>query len=162
MNRHAVPNAIAIMPGRPPNSGTDARYFDFDDSVVRIVKWHPSNHGHKACFNELMGSRLGVLMGAPVVRGCVVFLPSESLPKVAYPPQPAEGFHFAATYLPNETFVPEEHFPSIDNHSELAAAAVMLIWFKVGDQFGHNQLLHVRESRLAGAPGFKDRSASLV
>lgn len=74
MNRHAVPNATMGLPGRPVNGGSEPRFYEFDDGVTRLVKWHPSKHGAKACYNELVASRIGQLIGAPILRGCIVFV----------------------------------------------------------------------------------------
>jgi hypothetical protein len=67
MNRHSVPNATLGLPGKPANGGSQPRFYDFDDGVTRLVKWWPSPHGNKACFNELVASRLGQLIDAPIL-----------------------------------------------------------------------------------------------
>src|SRR5260370_38147756 len=74
MNRQAVPNATMGLPGKPANGGSNPRFYDFDDGVTRLVKWHPSGHGAKACYNELITSRLGQLLGAPILRGGVIYV----------------------------------------------------------------------------------------
>src|SRR5260370_20599301 len=73
MNRQAVPNATMGLPGKPANGGSNPRFYDFDDGVTRLVKWHPSGHGAKACYNELITSRLCQLLWAPILRGGVFF-----------------------------------------------------------------------------------------
>ena len=54
MNRHSVPNATFGLPGKPADGGSRPRFYEFDDNVTRLVKWFPSPHGTKPCFNELV------------------------------------------------------------------------------------------------------------
>lgn len=146
MNRHSVPNATVGFPGKPANGGSNPRFYDFDDGVPRLVKWHPSGHGAKACYNELVASRLGQLISAPMLRGCVVYVPDDVIPADHKSFGAKAGFHFAVTRLVGENFVPVRHYAEIENTSELPTAAVLLAWLAIGDQEGHNQYLQ-RETR---------------
>jgi hypothetical protein len=134
------------FPGKPENGGSNPRFYDFDDGVARLVKWHPSNHGAKACYNELVASRLGQLICAPMLRGCVVYVPDDIIPPDHKAFGAKAGFHFAVTRVVGENFVPARHYTEIANASELPSAAILLSWLEVGDQDGHNQYLQ-RESR---------------
>jgi len=127
------------------NGGSSPRFYDFDDGVPRLVKWHPSPHGQKACYNELVASRLGQLIGAPILRGTVVYVPDEIIPPEHRASGAKPGCHFAVTRMEGENFVPAQHYAEIENLSELPAAAVHLAWLAVGDQEGHNQYLQRRE-----------------
>lgn len=42
MNRHSAPNAILGLPNKPANGGSNPQFYEFDDGVTRLVKWHPS------------------------------------------------------------------------------------------------------------------------
>jgi hypothetical protein len=139
-NPHAVPNATVPYPGEPKNGGSNPRFYDFDDGVTRLVKWHPSAHGTKACYNELVASRLGQLLDAPILRGCVVFVGNDVIPEDHRKKGAKEGFHFGVSRMFGTNFVPA-HYESIENDSELAVAAVLLAWLDVGDQESHNQYL---------------------
>jgi len=141
VNRHEVPNAILGLPGRPTNGGSRPRFYEFDDGVPRLVKWHPSVHGAKACYNELVASRLGQLFGAPILRGLVVYVADEIIPSDHRAEGAAPGFHFGVTRMQGENFVPSQHYQEIENDSELPFAAVFLAWLSIGDQEGHNQFL---------------------
>lgn len=144
MNRHCVPNAINGYPGRPPNGGSNPRFYDFDDGVTRLVKWHPSPHGVKACYNELFASRLGQLIDAPILRGSVVFVADDTIPaEHRRDGGAAEGFHFGIARVPGQNFV-EAHYTDIQNHAELPMAAAFLAWLNVGDQQNHNQFLRLQ------------------
>lgn len=145
MNRHSVPNAIYGLPGKPIDGGSHPRYYDFDDGVIRLVKWHPSVHGAKACDNELVASRLGQLIGAPILRGGVVYLPKEIIPAEHQAVGAKERFHFAVYMMDGGNFVPSQHYAEIDNSSELPYAGVFLAWLAVADQEGHNQFLQQLE-----------------
>jgi hypothetical protein len=109
--------------------------------VTRLVKWFPSPHGAKACFNELVASRLGQLIDAPILRGIVVYVPDEIIPAEHRAEAARPGFHFAVTRMLGENFVAPGHYNDIENSSELPAAAVHLAWLAIGDQQGHNQYL---------------------
>jgi hypothetical protein len=145
MNQFAVPNATAGLPGRPANGGSSPRFYDFDDGVARLVKWHPSPHGNKACVNELVACRLGLLIDSPILRGGVVYVPEEIIP-ADHRPQARAGFHFAVARMQGQNFVPTDHYDEIENTSQLAAAAVHLAWLQVGDQEDHNQFLQRLET----------------
>jgi hypothetical protein len=124
MNRHSVPNATFGLPGKSPNGGSQPRFYEFDDGVTRLVKWSPSPHGTKACFNELVASRLGQLIDAPILRGIVVYVPDEIIPAEHRVEAAKPGFHFAMTRMLGENFVAPGHYAEIANSSELPAAAV--------------------------------------
>jgi len=141
MNRYTTPNATMGYPGRPANGGSNPRFYDFDDGVKRLVKWQPSVHGAKACYNELLASHLGQLLDAPLLRGAVVFVPDEIIPGDHRQVGATEGFHFATAWMDGENFVPTQHYAEIANADELPTAAVFLAWLAVGDQDGHNQFL---------------------
>lgn len=141
MNRHSVPNATMGYPGSPPNGGSRPRFYDFDDGVTRLVKWHPSVHGAKACYNELIASRLGQLVESPLLRGIVAFVPDDVIPADHRTEGATAGFHFTISRMEGENFIPVQHYGEIENSSELPAAAVHLAWLGVGDQEGHNQFL---------------------
>lgn len=144
MNRNCVPNATYGWPGKPPNGGSNPRFYDFDDGVTRLVKWHPSPHGAKACYNELIASRLGQLVDAPILRGSVVFVADDVIPDEHRKDGGAkEGFHFGVARVPGQNFK-EAHYTDIQNHSELPMAAAFLAWLNVGDQEGHNQFLRLQ------------------
>ena len=140
------------FPGRPKNGGSHPRFYHFDDDVTRLVKWHPSRHGVKACYNELVASRLGQLIGAPILRGITVFVADEIIPPDHRADGASAGFHFATTMMEGDNFVPAQHYGEIENLSQLPAAAVHLAWLAIGDQAGHNQFLQRREPRVGG-PG---------
>jgi hypothetical protein len=80
ITQHSVPNAILVHPVVLPNGGSRPRVCDFDDMVLRLVKWHPSNHGFTSTYSELAASRLGQLIEAPVIRGSVVYVHTKLLP----------------------------------------------------------------------------------
>jgi hypothetical protein len=141
MNKQSVPNAILGLPGRPVNGGSNPRFYDFDDGVTRLVKWHPSQHGVKACYNELVASRLGQLIGSPILRGGVVYVPPEIIPPDHKAIGAIAGFHFGVFMMDGTNFIPAHHYIDIANASELPFAAVFLAWLAVADQEGHNQFL---------------------
>lgn len=138
------------LPGRPINGGSRPRFYVFDDDVTRLVKWHPSPHGAKATYNELVASRLGQLIGAPILRGMVVYVPDEIIPPDHRADGATPGFHFAVTQMEGENFVPAQHYKEIANAAELPIAGVFLSWLHVGDQDGHNQFLQRRMTDSAG------------
>lgn len=144
-NKQSVPNAILGLPGTPANGGSNPRFYDFDDGVTRLVKWHPSQHGTKACYNELVASRLGQLIGSPILRGGVVYVPSDIIPADHKVFGATGGFHFGVFRMAGTNFLPASHYTDIDNASELPFAAVFLAWLAVGDQEGHNQFLQQME-----------------
>lgn len=139
-----MPNAVLGLPGRPVNGGSRPRFYVFDDDVTRLVKWHPSVHGSKATYNELVASRLGQLIGAPILRGTVVYVPDEIIPADHRAEGATPGFHFGVTQMEGENFVPAQHYGEIANAAELPLAAVFLSWLAIGDQDGHNQFLQKR------------------
>jgi hypothetical protein len=151
MNRHSVPNATMGLPGKPANGGSQPRFYEFDDGVTRLVKWSPSPHGTKACFNELVASRVGQLIDAPILPGNVVYVADEVIPDDHRREAARPGFHFAVTRMPGENFVAPRHYAEIANSSQLPAAAVHLAWLAIGDQQGHNQYLHVVEQEEVGS-----------
>jgi hypothetical protein len=152
VNRHTVPNAVMGFPGRPRDGGSRPRFYHFDDDVTRLVKWHPSVQGPKACYNELVASRLGQLIGAPILRGVVVYVPDAIIPADHRADGATAGFHFAATMMEGDNFLPTQHYGEIENSSQLPSAAVHLAWLNVGDQQSHNQFLQRRDAR-PGGPG---------
>jgi hypothetical protein len=144
--KHSVPNATFVFPQALPNGGSAPRVCDFDDMVFRLVKWHPSNHGITSTYSELVASRLGQLIDAPVVRGTIVhvdmgLLPPEIAARVTQP------FHVGFTYSPGQNFA-DSDYPNIRNTEALPAAAVLLAWLQVGDQESHNQYLYQLEQVL--------------
>ncbi|MGA2232896.1 MAG: hypothetical protein ABSH22_18505 [Tepidisphaeraceae bacterium] len=145
MNQHAVPNAVTGLPGKPTNGGSSPRFYDFDDGVVRLVKWHPCPHGSKGCFNELVASRLGQLIDSPILRGSIVYVPDDIIP-ADHRPIGRAGFHFAVTRMRGENFLPAQHYAEIENSAQLAAAAIHLAWLHVEDQQSHNQFLQRLET----------------
>ena len=130
--------------------------------MTRLVKWHPSSHGAKACYNELVASRLGQLIGAPILRGGVVYVPDEIIPADHRPIGAVAGFHFGVTRMEGENFVPVQHYTEIENTSELPFAAVHLAWLAVADQEGHNQYLQRLEIRREGYPPAMTKRFKLV
>jgi hypothetical protein len=151
MNRHAVPNATMGLPGKPVNGGSNPRFYEFDDGVMRLVKWHPSQHGPKACYNELVASRIGQLIEAPILRGGAVYLADEIIPVEHRAVGATAGFHFGMAHMKGENFVPAQHYREIANIAALPAAAILLAWLAVGDQEGHNQYLHQKVEENPGA-----------
>ena len=129
------------------NGGSNPRFYDFDDGVARLVKWCPSPHGSKPCLNELVASRLGQLVGAPIPRGGVVYVPDEVIPPEHRGVGGKPGFHFGVARMEGENFIPASHYNEIANDSELPFAAVFLTWLVVGDQEGHYQYLQRLEIR---------------
>jgi hypothetical protein len=162
VNQHAVPNATLGLPGKPINGGSKPRFYDFDDGVTRLVKWHPSPHGAKACYNELVASRLGQLISAPILRGAVVYVPDDIIPADHRADGAMAGFHFAMTMMEGENFVPAQHYSEIQNSSELPMAAVHLAWLAVGDQQGHNQYFQRLELRRPGASAVTTKYFRLI
>ena len=144
-NKQSVPNGILGLPGRPANGGSNPRFYDFDDGVTRLVKWHPSPHGTKACYNELVASRLGQLIGSPILRGGIVYVPADIIPPDHKAFGAIGGFHFGVFRMAGTNFLPASHYADIANASELPFAAVFLAWLAVGDQDGHNQFLQQME-----------------
>lgn len=125
---------------------------------MRLVKWHPCPHGLKACFNELVASRLGQLIDSPILRGGVVYVPDDIIPP-DHRPIGQPGFHFAVTRMQGQNFVPAQHYSEIENSSQLAAAAVHLTWLHVEDQHGHNQFLQRLET---GGPNPAPRESRIL
>lgn len=140
MNRHSVPNALNAYLTRPKDGGSNPRFYDFDDGTIRLVKWHPSQHGEKACYNELVASRLAQLIDAPMLRGGIVFVPDDIIPD-DHRAFARAGFHFGVIKMKGENFIPATHYDRIDNVTELPTAVVLLRWLQIGDQGGHNQFL---------------------
>src|SRR5260370_33150986 len=97
MNRQAVPNATMGLPGKPANGGSNPRFYDFDDGVTRLVKWPPSGHGAKACYNELITSRLGQLLGAPILRGGIIFVAHDIISPDHRNSEATARFHFGVS-----------------------------------------------------------------
>jgi hypothetical protein len=143
ITQYTVPNATWVHPYSLSNGGSDPRVCDFDDMVQRVVKWHPSNHGFTATYSELISSRLGQLIEAPIVRGTVVYvdrrlLPPEVAGRVGQP------YHLGFTYSAGRNFS-EADYANIQNPPALPAAAVLLAWLQVADQESHNQYLYQLE-----------------
>ena len=134
------------FPGRPIDGGSNPRIYYFDDDVTRLVKWHPSNQGPKVAYNELVASRLGQLIGAPLLRGAVVYVSDQIIPDDHRRDGSRAGFHFGVTRMEGDNFIPAQHYGEIENVSQLPAAAVQLAWLAVGDQEGHNQYLQRKEA----------------
>lgn len=145
-SQHSVPNALTVFSTQLPNGGSAPRVCDFDDMVLRLVKWHPSNHGHTATYSELVASRLAQLIEAPVVRGSVVYVSNDLLPP-GLSSRVSQPFHVGFTYLSGKNFSKQD-YTDIKNKASLPAAAVHLAWLQVGDQEGHNQLLYQLEQVL--------------
>jgi hypothetical protein len=142
LNRQNIPNATWGLPGKPHNGGdSNPRFYAFDDGTEKLVKWHPSRHGPKACYNELVASRLGQLIQAPLLRGTVVYVPDDIIPEEHLTNGATAGFHFAVTRMPGSNFDPQRHYSDISNKGQLPAAGVQLAWLHVGDQRRRNQYL---------------------
>lgn len=146
MVQQSIPNATMVYHAAFPNGGSAPRVCDFDDMVHRLVKWHPSSHGLTCTYSELIASRLGQLIGAPLVRGTVVYVDVALLPPdiAARVTQP---FHVGFTYSPGQNFSPND-YDQLKNRGSFPAAAVHLAWLQVGDQGGHNQYLYQLEQVL--------------
>jgi hypothetical protein len=141
LNKNTVPNAVWAYSGKPSGGGSNPRFYHFDDHVVILVKWHPSAHGLKACYNELTASRLAQLLGAPVLRGAAVYVPDDVIPADHRAIGACEGFHFGVAKMNGCDFVAQQHYGQISNSGELPTAAVHLAWLRIADQDGHNQWL---------------------
>lgn len=139
LNKNTVPNALWAYRGNPSGGGSNPRFYQFDDQTVRLVKWHPSVHGLKACYNELIASRLAQLLGAPVLRGTAVFVSDNVIPADHRAIGAREGFHFGVVKMSGCDFVAAQHYSQISNAGELPVAAVHLAWLRIADQDGHNQ-----------------------
>jgi hypothetical protein len=146
ITEHSVPNATLAFPTALPNGGSQPRVCDFDDLVLRLVKWQPSNHGATATYSELAASRLGQLIEAPVLRALVVYVDMALLPG-GLSGRVKQPFHVGFTYSPGQNFTAAD-YAHIQNRSALPAAAVHLAWLKVGDQESHNQYLFQLEQVL--------------
>jgi hypothetical protein len=149
--KESVPNATLVHTYQLPGA-SNPRVCDFDDMTLRVVKWHPSAHGLTATYSELVASRLGQLIEAPVVRGTVVYVEPELLPpelttQAAHPV--TQPFHVGFTYSPGKGFRSDD-YAQIKNTMSLPAAAVQLAWLQVEDQEGedHNQYLYQLEQVL--------------
>jgi hypothetical protein len=143
VDKHCVPNATEILAERTDGTA-DPAFCKFDDKTVRLVKWNRSKepfHGSKACFNELVASRLAQLIGGPVLRGAVVFV-SEEL--AARDSRAKPGLHFGVTRMEGETiharrlksgeqFVVSHYLQEACNQDLLPVAAAFLAWLRVGD-----------------------------
>ncbi len=142
-----MPNARWLL-GTPLGEagGSGARFADFDDEIIRLVKWHPSAHGVTATYSELVASRLGQLIEAPVVRGTVVYVDPELLPPESRGQDP-QPFHVGFTHLEGQDFS-DADYEAIDNEVALPRAAVQLAWLQIEDQQGHNQYLYRTEQVL--------------
>ena len=149
ITRESIPNAAYVYP-HPLPGASNPRVCDFDDMVLRVVKWHPSVHGLTSTYSELAASRLGQLIEAPVIRGTVTYvepalLPPEMTSQAAQPV--TQPFHVGFTYSPGEDFK-EDDYAKIKNTPALPAAAVQLAWLQIADQEGHNQYLYQLEQVL--------------
>jgi hypothetical protein len=138
LNKNTVPKALRALPGVIQNGGSNPRFYEFDDGVPRLVKWHPSNQGPKVCFNELVASRIGQLFDVPLLRGTVVYISGDVIPP-DHTAFATEGFHFGVSRMDGGNFVPTVHYSIISNASSLPVAAVHLAWLQVSDQETHNQ-----------------------
>ena len=144
-----MPNSTLVHPHALPGV-TKARVGDFDDMVLRVIKWHPPPLGLTSTYSELAASRLGQLIEAPVVRGAVVHVDPAQLPEelTTQAAQPiTQPFHVGFTYSPGEDFRPED-YDKIENTPALPAAAIQLAWLQIADQEGHNQYLYQLEQVL--------------
>jgi hypothetical protein len=139
VDRFILPNALYRIERA---EGTADPYFcAFDDGVDRLVKWHRTTepfHGAKSCFNDLVVLRLGQLIGAPVLRGSVIYVPDT----VAAPEQ-AGGLHFGlprmvgrdVRKIAGTEHADVQHFlPGIENLEQLPASAALLSWLRVQDR----------------------------
>ncbi len=162
MNRQSFPNATFGLPGKPQDGGSNPRFYQFDDGVTRLVKWHPSSHGTKACYNELVASRLGQLIDAPILRGIVVYVPDEVIPEDHRKIGAKPGFHFGVFQMKGTNFIPAQHYAEIENSAELPLAAVFLSWLCVGDQEGHNQYLQRLEIKQEGFPPKETKNFKMI
>ena len=145
-SQHAVPNATGMLPCVITNGGSQPRLYDFDDMVMRLVKWHPSSHGLTSTYSELIASRLGQLINAPIARGLIVYVEMDLVPEELRQ-RVCQPFHVGFTYLAGDNFT-DKDFESIHNSSALSTAIVHLAWLQVGDQEGHNQYLYQLEQVL--------------
>ncbi len=158
MDRHVVPNATLALPDRPPDGGSRPRFYDFDDGVTRLVKWHPSVQNYaKGCYNELVASRLGALIGAPLLRGTVVYVGDDVIPPDQRRDGAVVGFHFATMRMRGRNFRPTPHYPRIRNKAELPNAAVLLAWLAVGDAERNIYFQHTVVTNRVGARRRSDR-----
>jgi hypothetical protein len=146
ITQHSVPNATLVHPVVLPNGGSQPRVCDFDDMVLRLVKWHPSSHGFTSTYSELAASRLGQLIGAPAIRGILVYVHTKLLPR-DLSNRVTQPFHVGFTFSPGKNFS-DADYTNIQNDAALPAAAVHLAWLQVGDQEGHNQYLYQLEQVL--------------
>ena len=138
MNKNTIPNALRSLPGVIQNGGSSPRFYEFDDGIARLVKWHPSPHGIRVCFNELVASRLAQLLDVPLLRGCVVYVADVVIP--ADQKQFAkEGFHFAVYRMKGSNYLHAKHHSVVCNPDSFPLAAAFLAWLQVADQEGHNQ-----------------------
>jgi hypothetical protein len=94
-----------------------------------MVKW--SNLFRGMSFRELVISRLGQLVGAPILRGHVVYVPHDAI-STEHPGATA-GFHFGTTWMDGTTFCAPADFDEIDNAADLPIIAAFLAWLNVGD-----------------------------
>jgi len=134
-----IPNATWVNPVATSGGASAPRTCDFDDKVLRHVKWHPSNHGITSTYSELIASRIGLLFGAPVLRGMVIHVDLAKLPadlrgRISQP------YHLGFAFSPGKDFR-ESDYAAIKNISALPAAVVLLAWLQVADQMSHNQYL---------------------
>ena len=159
-SQHSVPNATLMLPAVIADGGSQPRVYDFDDMVIRLVKWQPSAHGLTSAYSELIASRVGQLINAPIARAMVVhihmaLLPPEQRARLAQP------FHVGFTYLPGSNFTAQD-YARIENTAALPAAALHLAWLQVGDQEGHNQYLNQLEQVLPDNTRRKLNQFSLI
>lgn len=80
------PTATAHFPNTPGDclSPVFPRYYECDDAVDRLVYFNPAALAHpKRCFNELLASRLGQLIDAPVPVVSLVYVPNEVVADLA-------------------------------------------------------------------------------
>lgn len=146
ITQYIVPNATWVHAYQLPNGGSAPRVCDFDDMVLRVVKWHPSNHGFTSTYSELVASRLGQLIEAPVIRGAVVYVEPDLLPQEVAG-RVTQSFHVGFKYSLGRNFS-EKDYAKIENTPALPAAAVQLAWLQVADQEHHNQYLYQLEQVL--------------
>src|SRR5216683_1851426 len=101
-----APHVTKLLPERPDGT-SKARWCQCDDGVERLVKWHKSgpktmyhsSHGPKTCFNEFVASRLGLLIGAPVLRTSVIFVPPSVIEEHDWHEGAVPGFQCGITRI---------------------------------------------------------------
>ena len=138
-----VPNATEVLPVNLQNGGSKPRVCKFDDKVSQLVKWHPSIHGLTATYSELVASRLGQLINAPVIRGAIVRVAKDLLPP-GIDQMVDQEFHIGFTYVNGKNFTFQD-YPGLANGGSLPSAAVLLAWLHMGDHDHHSKNKFMRQ-----------------